>query len=61
MKKGAPSNSYHIDRLIERMWEVRARLQNDPGNSSLQNQWTFIRRVLARVVDRMPCQISPRS
>lgn len=61
MNQGTASNTYHLDRLIERMWAIRARLQSDPSNVSLRNQCLFIRRVVARLVDRMPCQVSPRS
>ena len=42
------SNHYVLDNLIERMWAIRDRLQSDPQNRALEQQWIFIRRVVAR-------------
>ena len=50
------SNTFHVDRLIERMWQVRDRLQSDSENPELWQQWIFIRRVLARAIDHLPQQ-----
>jgi len=44
------SNTVCLDRLISRMWEIRDKLNADPGNPSLQQQWEFIRRVVAKAV-----------
>jgi hypothetical protein len=43
-----------VDRMIERMWEVRDRLVADETNEQLWQQWAFIRRVIARAINRMP-------
>ena len=42
------SNHLVLDNLIGRMWEIRDKLASDPKNRSLEQQWIFIRRVVAR-------------
>lgn len=42
------SNHFVLDNLIERMWEIREKLAADPKNRSLEQQWIFVRRVVAR-------------
>ena len=48
------SNHYVLDNLVERMWEIRDRLASDPGNRALEQQWIFIRRVVARSLVQKP-------
>ena len=52
--KGRASNTYHVDRLIDRMWEVRDRLKANFDDGALWQQWIFIRRVLARAIGTRP-------
>ena len=52
--KGRASNTYHVDRLIDRMWEVRDRLKANFDDGALWQQWIFIRRVLARAIAQAP-------
>ena len=42
------SDHYVLDNLIERMWDIRDRLAASPKDHSLEQQWMFIRRVVAR-------------
>ena len=42
------SNHYVLDNLIERMWQIRDRLATAPQDRQLEQQWIFIRRVVAR-------------
>lgn len=42
------SNHYVLTNLIERMWELRDRLSKNPGDRGLEQQWIFVRRVVAR-------------
>ena len=42
------SNHFVLDNLIERMWVIRDNLAADPKNRSLEQQWIFVRRVVAR-------------
>lgn len=48
------SNTFHVDRLIERMWEIRDKLQKDENNQDLWQQWIFVRQVLSTAVSRIP-------
>lgn len=50
------SNTFHVDRLIERMWEIRDRLQRDENNQDLWQQWIFVRQVLSTAISRIPSQ-----
>lgn len=53
------SNHYVLDNLIERMWEIRNKLQSNPQDRSLEQQWMFIRRVVARsLVQKQPPRAS---
>lgn len=42
------SNHYVLTNLIERMWEIRELLAKNPGDRRLEQQWIFVRRVVAR-------------
>lgn len=44
------SNHFVLDNLIERMWGIREKLAADPKNRSLEQQWIFVRRVVARAL-----------
>jgi hypothetical protein len=48
----ARSNHFVLDNLVARMWEIRDRLREDPQNRRLEQQWIFIRRVVARSLVR---------
>lgn len=48
------SNHYVLDNLVERMWDIRDKLAADPGNRALEQQWIFIRRVVARSLVQKP-------
>ena len=48
------SNHYVLDNLVERMWDIRDKLAAEPGNRSLEQQWIFIRRVVARSLVQKP-------
>lgn len=54
--KRTHSNTFHVDRLIERMWEIRDRLQKDENNQDLWQQWIFVRQVLSSAISRIPSQ-----
>lgn len=48
------SDRYLLDNLIVRMKEIGARLRQDPQNRVLEQQWIFIRRVIARTQAQRP-------
>lgn len=49
-----PSDRFLLDNLIGRMREIGARLREDPENRALEQQWIFIRRVIARTQAQRP-------
>lgn len=42
------SNHFVLQNLVQRMWDIRNRLLASPNDRALEQQWIFIRRVVAR-------------
>ena len=43
-------DTYHLDRVISRMWRVHDRVRQDENNRALWNEYIFIRRVVGHVL-----------
>lgn len=48
------SNTFALDNVIRRMWELRDRMRAGEDTPELWQQWVFVRRVVAHAVSRKP-------
>lgn len=48
------SNSFALDAVIRRMWQLRDRMKGGEDTPELWQQWAFVRRVIAHSVNRKP-------